>query len=308
MKGLLAGAIAIVILALVIPRPDDPAPPEESAEAARASAISIRGSFSHNSRDGMPTFTASNVGPGTLVEGAVTIANIGGASGYFALSQKDLTDVLGPNGGALSRKLRLEIRDVTTPSKPVGVYTGPFADIGVRMLGFIAADSDRDYQFTATIPDTGGPGSPIGGDNALKGSSARARFVWSAVEGAPPARPDKPAPPKDRRPPRLGVSIPRVQPLVTRRYLETKVRCSEACALTVTGRTEPTRARSRCAALYTTRCAPRANRATARRAVAAGPCGRSAAACWPAGRWWCGSSSPPWTVRATGRRSTAPCG
>lgn len=235
MKGLLAGAIAIVILALVIPRPDDPAPPEESAEAARASAISIRGSFSHNSRDGMPTFTASNVGPGTLVEGAVTIANIGGASGYFALSQKDLTDVLGPNGGALSRKLRLEIRDVTNPSKPVGVYTGPFADIGVRMLGFIAADSDRDYQFTATIPDTGGPGSPIGGDNALKGSSARARFVWSAVEGAPPTRPDKPAPPKDRRPPRLGVSIPRVQPLVTRRYLETKVRCSEACALTVTG-------------------------------------------------------------------------
>lgn len=228
MKGLLAGVIAIVILAIVIPRPDDADPPQKSAKAARAAAVSTSGSFSNTkSRDGMPTFTASNVGPGTLVEGAVSIANTGRASGYFSLSQKDLSDVPGPNGGALSQKLQLEIRDVSKPSSPVDVYSGPFADMGVRGLGFISPGSDRDYQFTAMIPDTGGPASSISGDNALKGSSASARFVWTVVEGAPP---------KDERPPRLRVSIPKVQRLLTRPFLETKARCSETCTLAVRGR------------------------------------------------------------------------
>ena len=180
---------------------------------------------------GVPVFTASNVGPGTLVEGEVTIANAGRASGYFSLSQAGLTDRPGPGGGELSKKLRLEIRDMSDPSKPARVYSGPFAGMGVRPAGFIAAESKRDYQFTAMISDTGGPGSPISGDNALKGSSASARFVWSVVAGAPRRRPDGPAPPKDRRPPRLRVSIARVQPIVTRPFIEARVCCDErACS------------------------------------------------------------------------------
>ena len=223
-----------MILALVLPGSDDPVPPQESAKGARAAAISTSGSLSRpKSRDGMPVFTASNVGPGALVEGAVTIANTGRSTGYFSLSQKDLTDIPGPNGGALSQALRLEIRDVTKPSKTVAVYTGPFAGMGVRGLGFIAQGSDRDYQFTAMLPDPGGPATSISGDTALRGSSASAHFVWSALEGEPPSRPAKP--PKDRLPPRLRVSIPRVQPLVTRPFLDTKARCTEACTLTVTG-------------------------------------------------------------------------
>ena len=226
-----------MILALVLPRSDDPDPPQESAKGARAAAISTSGSFARpRSTDRMPVFTASNVGPGALVEGAVTIVNAGRATGYFSLSQKDVTDVPGPNGGALSRKLQLEIRDVTRPSKPVAVYTGPFTGIGVRGLGFIAKGSDRDYEFTAMLPDTAGPESQISGENALRGSAASARFVWSALEGAPPKEPPgKAARPKDRLPPELRVSIPRVQPLLTRSYLDTSARCSEACTLKVTG-------------------------------------------------------------------------
>ena len=45
------------------------------------------------------------------------IANTGKASGYFSLSQADLTDVPGPNGGALSQRLRLEIVDVNRPPR-----------------------------------------------------------------------------------------------------------------------------------------------------------------------------------------------
>ena len=233
-KGLLAGAIAIVILALVLPGGDDDDPPQVVAKGARPAAISTSGSFSSvESRGGMPVFTASNVGPGTLVEGTVTIANGGRATGYFSLSQKDLTDAPGPNGGALSQALELEISDVTKPDKPVPVYSGPFAGMGVRGLGFIPRGSEREYQFTATLRSSG---EAIGGEAALEGSSASARFVWRALEGEPPKRADRaPAPQRDRRPPRLRVSIPSVQPLVTRRFLETKARCSEPCTLAVTG-------------------------------------------------------------------------
>ncbi len=106
--------------------------------------------------------------------------------------------------------------------------TGPFAAMGVRPLGFIAAGGKRDYHFTAMIPDTGGPPTSVSGDNAIKGSSTSARFVWSAVQGdaAPvPGRPATPRPPRDRRPPRLRVTIPKVQRLLTRRYR------GHACAL-----------------------------------------------------------------------------
>ena len=245
MKGLLAGAIAIVILALVLPRADEPDEPSGAAKRARAAVISSSGSIEHaNSRDGMPIFTASNVGPGALVEGDVTIANTGSATGFFSLSQANLTDAPGPNGGALSQALELEIEDVTGTSQPKAIYRGPFAALGARPLGFIGAGGRRDYRFTAMLPDTGGPASSVSGDNALKGSSTSARFVWTAVQGGAPPGPGRPATPpprRDLRPPRLRVSIPRVQRLLTRRYVNTRVRCSERCALTVRGRARGSR-------------------------------------------------------------------
>ena len=164
MKGLVAGAIAIVVLALLDSR--RPTSPTAPANGARGRDLEQRQHVARQTRAGMPIFTASNVDAGTLVEGAVKIANTGRATGYFSLSQADLTDVPGPNGGALSEKLRLEVDDVTNPSKPVDVYRGRFDALGMRPLGFIAPDSERDYRFTALIPDTGGPGSPISGDSA----------------------------------------------------------------------------------------------------------------------------------------------
>jgi hypothetical protein len=243
-KGALAGAIGIVILALVIPRSDDPEPVPGKAKEAQAAAVSSSGSLKDtNSRDRMPIFRASNVGPGTLLEGAVTIANTGTGTGYFALSKADLKDVPGPGGGALSQKLQLEIRDVTSPSKPLAIYAGPLAQMGVRPLGFIAPAGKRDYRFTASLPGLGDPATEVSGDDSLKGSSTSARFVWTAFEGAPPSAPAKPPPVRDKRPPRLRVSIAKVQRLLTRSYVDTSARCSEACTLTATG-TRPRRDRA----------------------------------------------------------------
>jgi hypothetical protein len=67
--------------------------------------------------------------------------------------------------------------------------------------------------------------------------------VWDAVEAGSPAAPpvsQAPAiaarrPPGDRRGPRLRLSVPRVQRILSRGYLVVRARCDERCRLDVTG-------------------------------------------------------------------------
>ena len=219
-KGLVAGIIGIAVLAVVIPSGEGEDPPRHKGAASpRAATVKTTGNLAKSRASGMPVFSASNVSPGTILEGTATIANSGGASGYFSLSQANLTDVPGPRGGALSDRLRMEIVDVTRPSRAVEVYDGPYAAMDVRPLGFIHAGSTRHYAFTATVSRDDG--------EAVTGSATSAQYVWSALEGEPP--------PVDRRPPRLMVRIPRVQRLITTPYLAARVRCGEDCRLSVTG-------------------------------------------------------------------------
>ena len=230
MKGLVAGIIGIAVLAVVIPRgdDDDPPPRERAPAPARAATVAASGSLAKpRSPDGMPLFRASDVSPGTILEGRATIANTGRASAYFSLSQANLTDVPGPRGGALSERLRMEIVDVTRPGKPVEVYDGAYAAMDVRPLGFVPGGAARRYRFTATVAR--------GDDQAVAGSSTSAQYVWTALEGVPGrAKPAEP-PPVDRRPPRLTVRIPRVQRLITTPHLTARVGCGEDCRLSVTG-------------------------------------------------------------------------
>jgi hypothetical protein len=227
-KGLIAGVIAVAVLALVIPRGDDDEPQREDAGPARASTVATTGALRRgSSADRMPVFSAANLSPGTIVEGTATIANTGRASAYFSLSQADLTDVLGPRGGVLSKRLTMEVRDVTRPGRPVTVYEGPYAAMDVRPLGFIRPGTARRYSFTAIVAQ--------GDGEAFTGSSTSARYVWSALEGAPPRDGPAQPPPRDRRPPRLRVEIPRVQRLLSARTLNVRLLCSEDCRVTATG-------------------------------------------------------------------------
>lgn len=228
-KGLIAGVIGIAVLALVIPRGDDDEPRQrEDVRPARAATVATTGALKRgSSADRMPVFSAGDLSPGTIVEGTATIANAGRASGYFSLSQADLTDVLGPRGGALSKRLTMEVRDVTRPGKPVTVYEGPYAAMDIRPLGFIRPGATRRYSFTAVVAE--------GDGEAFTGSSTSARYVWSAFEGAPPREGPARPPPRDRRPPRLRVELARVQRLLSARYLTARATCSEDCRLTATG-------------------------------------------------------------------------
>ena len=226
-KGLVAGIIAIAVLAVVIPRGDDSDPaPDRTSRPPRAVTVATTGNLAApRTSDGMPVFTVSDVSPGTIVEGTATIANSGGSTGYFSLSQANLVDSPGPGGSALSERLGIEIRDVTRPGRVVRVYDGPFAGMEVRPLGFIPPGETRRYAFTATVAE--GQGTEI------TGSSTSARYVWSGLEGR--AAPSRPVKPRDRVPPALGVRIPRVQRLLTTPYLSARVTCSEDCRLSVTG-------------------------------------------------------------------------
>lgn len=226
-KGLIAGIIGVAILAVVIPRGDGdgPKPREPSGPPPRAATVTTSGSLTH--AGGTPVFFAADVSPGTILEGTATVANAGRGSGYFSLSQANLTDEPGPQGGALSERLAMEIVDVTRPRRPVTIYEGPYAAMDVRPLGFIPAGAKRRYRFTATVAS--------GDGEAVTGSSTSAQYVWTALEGVP-ARPEPSEPPPvDRRPPRLVVHIPRVQRLITTPYLAARVKCGEDCRLSVTG-------------------------------------------------------------------------
>jgi hypothetical protein len=214
--------------------------PDPPGAAARAAASVMSGSFSQlNSRAGLSIFRTDGLAPGAAVTGSVTVTNAGTLGGRFTLSAADLSDTPGSGGGRLSERLGLAVVDVTAPTSPRTVYSGRLAAMAVRPLGHLRAGEARRYRFTASLPDGGAPPSPTSGDNAYAGSSTHVRFVWDAIAEAPPAVPAPAArgrrTARDRRPPRLRLSIPRVQHVFSLGYLTVRARCDERCRLDVSG-------------------------------------------------------------------------
>ena len=212
---------------------------EHAAPAVPRAAAVTSGSFTQlNSRAGLSIFSAEGLAPGGSAVGAVRITNAGTLAGRFTLSAADVSDTPAPAGGRLSGRLRLTVVDVTSPTSPRPVYDGALSAMPVRPLGHFRAGEGRTYRFTATLPDGGAPLSPSDGDNAYAGSSTRVRFIWDAT--AAPAGSTPPSPPApvrrpagERRPPRLRLSVRRVQRVVSRGYVVVRARCGEPCRLDV---------------------------------------------------------------------------
>ena len=141
-----------------------------------------------NSKEGAAIFTAAGMVPGDTANGTVTIRNAGNSTGTFSLSDSDLTDTPGANGGNLSEALDLTIVDVGPDGAPGGgddvspaVYDGPFNAMPTVDLGSWAADEEHTYQFTVEFRDTGTPGSATTGDNAFEGSTTKNTYNWDAT-------------------------------------------------------------------------------------------------------------------------------
>jgi hypothetical protein len=221
-RALLAivAAVAAVAAGLLIadegadPAADRPVPP-----AARVT--STEGSFTRAANpDGMPVFSARDLSPGDSANGSVRVANRGSRRGYFYLTQSELTDLPGEGGGALSPILRMTVLDVTDPAKPATVYDGDFGAMDARPLGFFAPGETRSYSFTARLPER-----RVQPELYVE-SAVRARYVWSPLGDAPR---------RDRRPPKVGLTISPVQRILERGYLEAEARCAEECRLSAQG-------------------------------------------------------------------------
>jgi hypothetical protein len=133
-----------------------------------------------NSRDGQAIFQAQGLAPGRSVTGTVQLSNAGSLAGDLGLEQLDVQDQPGTNGGRLSDAVHLDVDDVTGGSS-VPVYAGQLGSLQSRALGNIAPGEARTYRFTASLPDSGAPPTPTGGDNAYAGSALTVRYSWKAT-------------------------------------------------------------------------------------------------------------------------------
>lgn len=184
------------------------------------------GAFSlANSGDGLPVFTAANIGPGDSAKGTVEISNEGSEAIAVTLAQHDLTDTPGASGGVLSQRLALKVGD---PSSSSPVYEGPLAAMQPRSLARLAPGASRSYEFTVTLPASAS-------DNAFQGASVSVAYSWTAQE-APAAVPSPPvaspptaglraAPP----PPQLSAHLVGYRATLRNGRIITWVHCNKAC-------------------------------------------------------------------------------
>ena len=151
--------------------------------------------------------------PGQRVSGTVTVTNGGDATGAFQLSQSDVLDTPGPDGGRLSTMVRLTVEDRTAGRR---VYQGRLGAMAAYPLGYLRAGERRTYGFTVEFPASVSR-------NTFTGSQAETTFDWTVKTG-------EPRPARDTTPPTVLVQTTGAQRFGGR-SLTVAVTCSEACDL-----------------------------------------------------------------------------
>jgi hypothetical protein len=168
-----AGLLVLVVLALLVTKVD--AGPDD----ARVHVMYASGAAAlTKTAAGDVVVRSGAMEPGDRVTGTVTVKNQGGATGAFRIAQSDVLDVPGPNGGRLSKKLRLTAADTETGQR---VYGGVLGSMAAQRLGFLRAGEERAYRFTLDFPDQ------AAADRAYDGSRVETTFDWSADTASPPA-------------------------------------------------------------------------------------------------------------------------
>ena len=133
-----------------------------------------------NSRNAQALFSAAAMRPGEGVSGTVTIGNSGDVAGVFAVKASGVVDTPGPNGGLLSERVALRLFDVTDAGPPVMVYAGHPADFDGVSLGTFAPGEERDYLFSAVLPEG------ANNDNDYQGAGLSLGFEWRAGTASTP--------------------------------------------------------------------------------------------------------------------------
>jgi hypothetical protein len=121
-----------------------------------------------NSKSGVAVLAGSNLKPGDVRSGEVTITNTGSLAGSFKLTESNAANGFG------SGDMAMKIEDVSG-SSPVTVYNGELGKVpaGGIALGSYAAGEARTYRFTATFSKEA--------PNSDQGKVAKADYEWDAA-------------------------------------------------------------------------------------------------------------------------------
>lgn len=239
-------AVVVAIVGSVValqPGAARPAPPVVDAVVVDADGdLDLQ-----NSLGNAPVLSASGLGPGDSATGHVTVTNLGTGSGAFSLKRQTLTDNPGPGGGNFSERLQLAVHDVTNPLSPATVYTGALGAMPEKALGTMGPGQVRIYRFNASFPEDGSA------DNAYAGAATSVGYKWTVASGSTPEPPGNPggSNPGGSRPTAPGGTVPgpgfvqprlklkvaikkaiKTAPLLKKRKLAVRVRCTHACAIT----------------------------------------------------------------------------
>ncbi|MEK6230129.1 MAG: hypothetical protein AABM31_12500 [Actinomycetota bacterium] len=216
-----------------------PAPPvAESVVVAADGDLDLQ-----NSLGDAPVLSASGLGPGDSATGQVTVTNLGTGSGALSLERQTLTDTPGAGGGNLSERLQLVVHDVTNALSPTTVYTGALGAMPEKELGPMGPGQVRIYRFDASFPEGGSA------DNAYAGAATSVGYRWTVASGSTPEPPGNPggSKPGGSKPTTPGGTVPgpgfvrpglklkvaiKKAPLLKKKTLTVRVRCTHACAIT----------------------------------------------------------------------------
>lgn len=121
-----------------------------------------------NSKSGVAIVTGSNLKPGDVRSGEVTITNTGSLAGTFKLVESNASNAFGAGN------MTLKIDDVSGKT-PVNVYSGDIGKVPAEGIGLgsYAAGEARTYRFTTTFAQNA--------PNSDQAKVAKADYEWDAV-------------------------------------------------------------------------------------------------------------------------------
>jgi hypothetical protein len=134
-----------------------------------------------NSRSGDPVVRIRKAAPGDVVRGRVTLNHRRTTRVVTYLSVDRVRDAAGPNGGKLSRALRVRVIRLRSHHRERRLkYRGGLTGIERTRVGiWHRPHKRRSYAVSVRMRDHGTPPTPTGGDNAYQGSRVSFRLVWS---------------------------------------------------------------------------------------------------------------------------------
>jgi spore coat-associated protein N len=139
-----------------------------STSANTISSVTAGSLTQSNSKANAAIFNLTNIKPGDVVNGSLTIKNTGTLPATFSLTETASTNTF------TAANLTLDITNTTTGTK---VWSGTFGDLvdGTKNpLGLVDAGASNVYTFSAKLAAT----TP----NADQGKTASAAFQWDSVQ------------------------------------------------------------------------------------------------------------------------------